>query len=348
MKRRNINWLWKVLVSAMLVGTLCVGCGSEKETAKEDAAEETVEETAENAEKQTADDNTYRVGFVTYADSDSSIQAMVETLEEGLESDELKEAIGADKNIEYIQIDGKADGATQQAGVETLLTQDVDIVLMYGATMPSNTNCVKLCNEAGVPIVLVGSDAEEGDYYYVGFQDKDLGIAQGKFVCDNLEENATVCYLSGAPEQENAQNRKEGTLSTIKELRPDIEILAEQTGNWLTEEAMRVTEDWIQAYEDIDCIVVADNKMTQGVSEALKAAGMQDEVMVVGVIHLGSWDAQMVADGNMTAGVYVGFPVLGDYCVEEVKKIYLGEEIEPRVNIDMYDITADNYAEFFG
>ena len=303
---------------------------------------------AEEAKEENTRDYTYKVGFVTYADNDSSIQAMVETLKAGLESDELKDAIGADQNIKYIQVDGKADGATQQAGVENLLTQNVDIVLMYGATMPSNTNCVKMCNEDGIPIVLVGSDAEEGDYYYVGFQDEDLGKAQGKFLCENLGENATVCYLSGAPEQENAQHRQQGTLETIEELRPDIEVLSVQTGNWETEEAMRVTEDWIQTYDKIDCIVVADNKMTQGVAQALKAANIQDEVMVVGVIHLGSWDAQMIADGDMSAAVYVGFPVLGDFCVEEVKNIYLENEIEPRINIDMYDITADNYTEYFG
>ena len=342
------------LLLALLMMLSLAACAKDEAPA-DDAADAPADDAADAPADDAADapaddaaDYTYKVGFVTYADDDSSIQAMVETLKAGLESDELRDAIGAPQNIEYLQVDGKADGATQQAGVENLLTQDVDIILMYGASMPSNTNCVKACNDAGVPMILVGSDATEGDYFYVGFQDKDLGIRQGEFIAANLKENGKVCYLQGAPEQENAQNRMAGTLETLEELRPDIEILSCQTGNWQSEEAMRVTEDWIQAYDEIDCIVVGDNKMTQGVAQALKAADMIEDVLVVGVIHLGSWDADMIKNGDMGAGIYVGFPVLGDFCVEAVKDIYLEGKTGERVNIDMYDITADNYSEYFG
>ena len=112
------------LLLALLMMLSLAACAKDEAPA-DDAADAPADAPADDAADAPADDAadyTYKVGFVTYADDDSSIQAMVETLKAGLESDELRDAIGAPQNIEYLQVDGKADGATQQAGVKRFST----------------------------------------------------------------------------------------------------------------------------------------------------------------------------------------------------------------------------------
>ena len=84
----------------------------------------------------------------------------------------------------------------------------------------------------------------------------------------------------------------------VKAKRPDVKILADQTGDFKAETAMKVTEDWIQVYPNLHWIVAADNKMAQGAIEALKAANRISQVQVVGCIVPGTWDADLVKNGQ--------------------------------------------------
>jgi ABC-type sugar transport system substrate-binding protein len=65
---------------------------------------------------------------------------------------------------------------------------------------------------------------------------------------------------------------------------PDrVIILDEKYGDWDTEKAMNITEDWLQSQPDMNYICAANDIMALGASNALVAAQKKDAVLVTSV-----------------------------------------------------------------
>jgi ABC-type sugar transport system substrate-binding protein len=62
---------------------------------------------------------------------------------------------------------------------------------------------------------------------------------------------AKVTILEGEPGNLAAASRQKGILEGLK-ARPDIKVIANLTSYWRRDKAMAITEDWLQAYPQID------------------------------------------------------------------------------------------------
>lgn len=289
-------------------------------------------------------DKVYRVGFVNIDDADQNCYAATQNFVKAVNSPEFAKAVGADK-VEAVTADSAKDIEKQTTNVETLLTKGVDMMFIIGVDTEGNTTAVNACNQEGIPVFMVGTEASGGDWKFVGFDENELGEKQGEWCAANLPENANICYLEGVPGREAAVKRKEGFMNGISS-RSDLNILSSQTGEFETATAMQVTEDWIQAYGNkINCVVSADSLMALGMVEALKAAGMTDTVTTCGVMHLGAEDGYMIKDGDMSYAVFVSWPSIGTLCADIAQRVYNGETIDDQTYIDLVDVTADNYDE---
>lgn len=289
-------------------------------------------------------DKTYRVGFVNIDDADQNCYAATQNFIKAVNSPEFAKAVGADK-VEAVTADSAKDIEKQTTNVETLLTKGVDMMFIIGVDTEGNTTAVNACNQEGIPVFMVGTEASGGDWKFVGFNETELGEKQGEWCAANLPENANICYLEGVPGREAAVKRKEGFMNGISS-RSDLNILSSQTGKFETAAAMQVTEDWIQAYGDkINCVVSADSMMAIGMVEALKAAGMNNSVTTCGVMHLGEKDGYMIKDGDMSYAVFVSWPSIGTLCADIAQRVYNGETIDDQTYIELTDVTADNYDE---
>ena len=123
--------------------------------------------------------------------------------------------------------------------------------------------------------------------------------------------------------------RKQGFMDAIAE-REDLTLLSSQSGDFSTEESMRVTEDWIQKYgDDIDCIVAPDNFSILGYVNP-KSSG-NDRFITCGVVGNRD-DANQIKSGNKLRR-FCYWPMIGTLCGEIAQKVYLGEDIEERTNI---------------
>lgn len=289
-------------------------------------------------------DKVYRVGFVNIDDADQNCYAATQNFINAVNNPEFAKAVGVDK-VEAVTADSAKDIEKQTTNVETLLTKGVDMMFIIGVDTEGNTAAVNACNQEGVPVFMVGTEASGGDWKFVGFNETELGQKQGEWCAKNLPENANICYLEGVPGREAAVKRKEGFMDAIAS-RSDLNVLSSQTGKFETAAAMQVTEDWIQAYGDkINCIVSADSMMAIGMVEALKSAGMNESVTTCGVMHLGEQDGYMIKDGDMSYAVFVSWPSIGTLCADIAQRVYAGETIDDQTYIELTDVTADNYDE---
>ena len=150
------------------------------------------------------------------------------------------------------------------------------------------------------------------------------GVTSGKQIGDALAEaiggEGGIIALQGILDTGAAKDRFAGLEESLA-ANPGVNLLDQQTANFSRAEALEVTKTLLTKHgDDIKGIWAANDDMALGALEALKAAGKEGEVAVVGIDAVP--DAlTAIADGSMTATVSSDGPWQGGiglaigYCV---------------------------------
>lgn len=167
-----------------------------------------------------------------------------------------------------------------------------------------------VCEESGAYMVTAWNkpdDASPMDYTkwvaHHSPDDKISGhdIAIEMFKAFKTPNKGKILAVQGMLGNTAATNRFEGLKKALEE-NPDIQLVEEQTGNWDTQEALKIVETWLSKYNDIDGIWCANDNMAIGAAQALKAKGLNGKIKVVGVDCVDD-AVTMVKNGDMTATV---------------------------------------------
>ncbi|MDN4015321.1 substrate-binding domain-containing protein, partial [Chryseobacterium gambrini] len=78
-----------------------------------------------------------------------------------------------------------------------------------------------------------------------------------------LNSKGEVAILEGIPGVDNGEQRKAGALKAFSEA-PEIKIVASQSANWETEQALNVTSNILTANPNIKGIFAANDNMAIG------------------------------------------------------------------------------------
>lgn len=130
-------------------------------------------------------------------------------------------------------------------------------------------------------------------------------------------------------------------------------FLADQDGDYVKDEAMRICDAWIQTYAsggkaDFDAVVCANDQMALGAVESLKGAGLltnAGEILITGVD--GSDDGlKAVKDGYMCQTVLQDAAGQAKATHEVLEKLKNGETPDKEVIVPFQSITKDNVDEY--
>lgn len=178
----------------------------------------------------------------------------------------------------------------------------------------------------------------------MGANDNESAELQADYLAEILPENAKCVILLGILGHSGQILRSQG-IEKLYELRPDVEILAEESGEWSTEKGMTITENLLQKYPDLDAVISQNDNMALGAIEAIAGVGKTGEIFVVGVDAIP--DAlQAVKDGTMTMTVLNDGPAMGQTMYEVITKLIAGEEVEKEYIIPYKAVTPENVDEY--
>lgn len=152
-----------------------------------------------------------------------------------------------------------------------------------------------MCAEAGVYFLTQWNkpdDLHPWDYdpYWVCHMGVN-GVPAGYFIAKELFEamggEGKIVAIEGLLANVPAIQRYEGLEKAMEEY-PDIELLAHQTAEWDRTKALSVTEGWLARFPgEISGVWAANDMMGLGALEALRAAGLNKKVPVVGIDGVG-------------------------------------------------------------
>ena len=123
------------------------------------------------------------------------------------------------------------------------------------------------------------------------------------YIADQLKCKGNVVEIQGLAGISVTDDRSKGFADELKKKCPDggIKIVAQQPGDFNPDKGLKVMENILQAQKKIDAVYTHDDDMAQGVVQAIRNAGREDEMFLTGVG--GSQDAmKQIKEGGLYRG----------------------------------------------
>lgn len=221
---------------------------------------------------------------------------------------------------------------TEQINImEQWINQKVDAMIMCPVADDAPYEAIfKEAEEAGVPVFEYGADVTMLKNAYVTcanvYSQYDSAKAVGAWVAENMKDKALKIAVVAGPKGPPATLRDNGFRDGLKS-HPNFEIVAEQSGDWMREKAVNVTENMLTANPDINMVFCMYDEMAMGAASAIKNRGLADKVTVIGY-DMNIESLQAIKDGIITCSVYNGTKEAGQDCIKLIKKLVMdGEQI---------------------
>ncbi|MCL5985479.1 MAG: sugar ABC transporter substrate-binding protein [Actinobacteria bacterium] len=350
----------KLIVSIIALVTIfslifIIGCKSTVTTTPETKAETTPETKAETTASETTAETTASVETssetVTY-ETTASTQKVVgftnviyaNPYAKSVEDEFTR--IVTEKGVKVLSGDANYDVQQQISVVENFIAQKIDLLVIMGVDYEGSLPAVLSANEANIPVVefLIHINPK-GKSVYVGSDNVVAGIMQADYFAKVLPQNAKVVYMEGSTGRIDSDQRRDGFINTMKEKRPDVEVLATQTGFWARDKGMAIMEDWLQAFPQIDAVVAGNDEMALGAIQALKDAGKAGKVMVAG-IDASDEALQAIKSGEMTISISQNAIANATQCADVAVKILGGQSVPLETIVPFELVSIDNVDQY--
>lgn len=249
-----------------------------------------------------------------------------------------------ENGADLILLDAGNDAQKQISQIENLIAQKVDVILVAAVDADAIVPALEMAENAGIPLVgvnmLINTDKP---YYYAGPNDVEAGELEAQYIMDQIGGKGNVLILEGPIGTSAQLQRMEGNQNVLAKY-PDVKVLAHKPANWSREEALTLTENWLQAFEgQIDGIIAHNDEMALGAIQALEAKGVDIPVSGVDAIKDG---CQAIKEGRFNATVFQDAEKEGRLGVQVSLDVVNGNPPEEYLNfIDMKLITKENVDE---
>jgi len=210
---------------------------------------------------------------------------------------------------------------------------------------------------AGIPVINVdrlftAPDAATATILGDNYQ---IGVLAADYIADRLRCEGNVVEIQGLAGISVTTERTRGFVDQLRKACPDggIEIVARQPGDFNPDTGLRVMETILQAQDQIDAVYTHDDDMAQGVVQAIRNAGRDDDMFLTGVG--GSQDAMdQIREGGLYAATFLYNPNMAASAVNMARLIALGEglpelvppEVPRQLVVPAATVTQDNVADY--
>ncbi|MCB2054433.1 MAG: sugar-binding protein [Geminicoccaceae bacterium] len=174
----------------------------------------------------------------------------------------------------------EATAAEQRRILDDLLTKGVAGVSI-SAVDPANSN--DILNEVASKAVLFTTDSDAPDsdrVLYIGTDNVAAGEQAGELIKKALPDGGDIMLFVGTMGAANARERVQGIENVLEGT--DINIIDVRTDEVDFARAKRNVEDTLTTYPDIDALVGLWSYNTPQIVEAVRAAGKEGQVKVIG------------------------------------------------------------------
>ncbi|WP_321897117.1 sugar ABC transporter substrate-binding protein [Paraburkholderia heleia] len=202
-------------------------------------------------------------------------------------------------------IKNETDTAAQIQIVEQMIVSKVDAIVLAPADSKALVPVVKKAVDAGIIVVNIDNklDADvlkskDLNVPFVGPDNRKGARLVGDYLGKRLKSGDQVGILEGVSTTTNAQQRTAGFKDAMEAV--GAKIVSTQSGEWEIDKGNAVASAMLNEYPDIKALLCGNDNMAIGAVSAVRAAGKQGKVYVVGYDNIDAIKP-MLKDGRVLA-----------------------------------------------
>jgi ABC-type sugar transport system substrate-binding protein len=250
----------------------------------------------------------------------------------------------ANQNVKLLWSDPRNEPATQIKIIEDFISTKVDFILVSPVDPESTIEVIERAVDSGIQVVTLGRDVNtEKRLAWRGQHEYEVGIMTANWIVKNYPDGANLLWVQGPRGASTIEELVRGA-QPIFDKNPQIKILATDGKGFRREEALSITENWLQEFDDVDIIYGAYDELALGAMMAAEAANRLDEIDIIGFNY--SADARTAFAAGKIKYDLMSQPGLMGVKGVQVAMDYLtgkNKNPEPIEYIPVVEVTQENY-----
>lgn len=333
-KRRLIALATAASAAVALAGCSSSGSSSDSSSAAASSAPAAASSAAAPAPSEATAD-VVKIGFITKFPVDF-YDTMVDAAKEWDASEPGAEVI-------FAQGASGTDDEGEIAAIQSMITQGVKAIAIT-PTSPNVQGALQDAVDAGIKVVLIDNDIPDwaGKTSVVATDNFAGGKLAGQWLADNLPAGAQLAVLQGVLGNPSLDARVDGMLEVLGD---KAKVVATTPTDCDETKGLNAAQDILTANPDLTAIYGACGPPITGSLQAIKAAGKEGKLIVVG-FDASPDEVAAIAAGTQSASV-AQFPAkMGSLGAQTAFDAALGNAVEANVDTGTEMVTKENAADF--
>lgn len=264
----------------------------------------------------------------------------------------------ADANGISVQIeDAQDDVAKQLDQINNFIASGVDAIVVNPVDTSATQAMSDAAAAAGVPLVYVNRqpinlDSLPDNQAFVASNEVDSGTLETIEVCRLLKEkgkdNANIYVMMGQLSNQAAVQRTKDIHDVMAngQCAVTLNIIDEQTANWSRDEAQNLMTNWLSTNTPFDAVIANNDEMAIGAIQAMKAAGISMEEVVVGGVDATQDALAAMQAGDLDVTVFQNAAAQGSGSLNAAVALAKGEAVDQTVWIPFELVTPANIGDY--
>lgn len=264
----------------------------------------------------------------------------------------------ADANGITVQIeDAQDDVAKQLDQINNFIASGVDAIVVNPVDTSATQAMTDAAAAANVPLVYVNRqpinvDTLPDNQAFVASNEVDSGTLETIEVCRLLKEkgkdNANIYVMMGQLSNQAAVQRTKDIHDVMADGRcaVTLTIIDEQTANWSREEAQNLMTNWLSTNTPFDAVIANNDEMAIGAIQAMKAAGISMEEIVVGGVDATQDALAAMQAGDLDVTVFQNAAAQGSGSLNAAVALAKGEAVDQKVWVPFELVTPANIGDY--
>jgi inositol transport system substrate-binding protein len=257
-----------------------------------------------------------------------------------------------------LQIEDATDDVAKQLDqINNFIASGVDAIIVNAVDTNATEAMSNAAAAAGLPLVYVNRQPVNMDTLpdgqaFVASNEIESGTLAAFQMCQQLRAEgksggATAYVLMGQLSNQAAVQRTKDFDDVIgMDMCNFITIIDKQTANWSRDEANDLMTNWISNGDEFDAVFGNNDEMALGAIQAMKAAGISMDDVVVGGVDATSDALLSMQVGEMDVTVFQDLAGQGAGSIDTAIALINGEEVDRTVFIPFKLVTPANLSDF--
>ncbi len=248
-------------------------------------------------------------------------------------------------NLVVVEAGGYQRIDRQVSQIEDLIAHKVNAIIMSATSSSGTVGVVERAISLGIPVSTSASTVDTNKITtWVRSDDETIGHMQAEYMGKALNGRGNVVMLPGPPGVMWAERRRNAFRKRIAEKFPGIKIIGEQYSESSPVEGLRIMEDFLQTFSNIDGVYNGADTTAIGAAQTITAAGKSGKIVIT-TTDFQPDTVNFLRRGTISAMVVQQAVLIGRFGIRAAVNNLEGRAVPKQILIPPVLVTKDDLAK---